>query len=411
MNDSKLKNGEIGSTSVDLFENENKVISSSDKAADLRNHKVNVDLIIEILTKEETDLLKNDDEKSKELLDNKIKKIIRQLKLDQSSEDIISKLKAHIFGYGILEPYIKDETINNIYVNRHDDIWIQKGLKLYEVEESFENEEEVFNFIKIMQSNLGGELNRDKATATLDDPLRNLRIICVIEPIAQNGSVIMIRKHQNIDENLNLKKLLEYEMLSKMEASFLISELEDGKNIIFSGKGNSGKTTLLRALVNHLSREKRVQVMEESAELKLLKANVIAYLVRRGSRGKTIGMAELIELGLKSSIDLFIFGETRGEEALALYDAAFSGHQVLTTLHTSDPSEVPERLLINMKKSGTNIPSEILMSMVQKSIDYIVQMKDLKVESISKVSKDGISIINIGEADKLDLHTYTTASS
>jgi Flp pilus assembly CpaF family ATPase len=205
----------------------------------------------------------------------------------------------------------------------------------------------------------------------------------------------MIRKHQNVDENLNLKKLLEYEMLTEMEASFLISEIENGKNVIFSGKGNSGKTTLLRALVNQLSREKRVQVMEESAELKLVKANVIAYLVRRGSRGKTIGMDELINLGLVSSVDIFIFGETRGEEALALYDASFSGHQVLTTLHTSDPNEVPERLLINMKKSGTDIPSEILMSMLQKSIDYIVQMKNLKVESISRVSKDGISIINI----------------
>lgn len=385
----------VGKTTVDVFESKEKDITK--KEADLKNIKVDVEEIIKILTSEEPNLLKNDDEKSIKLLEIKIKKIIRRLKLDQSSEEVMEILKAHIFGYGMLQPYIDDESVTNISVSRYDDIWIQRGIEKEKLDISFEDEEDMLKFIRIIKSGFNGELNRDNAIATFDDPHRNLRISCAVEPIAQNGSTLVIRKHQKVNENLNLDMLIKGGMLSEIEASFLVSEISNGKNVIFSGKGNSGKTTILRAVLNKLPAELSIQVMEESRELKLTKSNVFAYEVRRNTRGKTIGLGELIEFGLRNSIDMYVFGESRGEEAMTLCDSGYSGHQILTSLHAPGPREVTDRFLINMKKSGTDIPTDVLKSMIHTVIDYVVHMKDLKLESIFSVSEKGVEEVDISK--------------
>lgn len=387
-----------GGTTVDIFDLDKKKKNEFIKTSESNiTSEIDVSSIIEKLTKENMNLLKSDSKDADKLLHNKINKIIRENALDKSSKEIFEEIKSQVYGYGIVDSYIKDPSVNNIYINNYDDIWIQRGLERIKVKETFKNANEVALFIRIMNTNLGGEINRDKATATLNDKIKNLRIICVIDPIASRCPTVVIRKHQNINENLNINKLIEYEMLTKQEASFLIEKINNGSNVIFSGIGGSGKTTLLRALLNQLKEEKRVMTMEESLELNLIKSNVLPYEIRRNSRGKTIGLSELIELGLKSSIDLFVFGETRGEEALSLYDAAFSGHQVITTLHTRSHLEVTERLLINMKKSGTDIPSDILIAMVYKSIDYVVHMDKLKVINIAHMGDGEANIIDLNK--------------
>lgn len=387
----RKESGTTGTT-VSIFESDNKK-----KNMTLASNELDIASIVDQLTKDNMNLLKSDSKEADKKLHSKIDKIIREKGLDKSSEDIFKRIKAHVHGYGIIDQYVNDPEVNNIYINDYDDIWIQKGLKRSKVEETFKNVAEVSKFIRIMNTNIGGEINRDKAVATLDDKLKNLRIICVIDPIAPKCPTIVIRKHQNVNENLNINKLIEYGMLTKNEASFLIEKINSGSNIIFSGVGGSGKTTLLRAILNQLNEEIRVMTMEESLELQTIKSNVLPYRIRRDSRGMTIGLSELIEIGLKSSVDIIVFGETRGAEALSLYDAAFSGHQVLTTLHTRSHLEVPERLLINMKKSGTDIPSDILIDMVHKSIDYVVHMDELKVLTIAELGKDKVNIIDLSK--------------
>lgn len=376
-----------GSTTVDIFNRPSSNSSVSDEA-------INLDDIITKLTRDHIELLKLDTEESYKTLDKIISKIIRQKNLDKSSEDIIAILKSHIFGYGILDKYVNDKSINNIYINKYNDIWIERGRERTEIEESFESNEALESFTRILQSNLGAELNRDKSIATLDDRARNFRIACAIEPSTQDGPKLTIRTHHNTDSNLNLEKLISTGMLSEIDASFLISEIDNGKNIIFIGKGNAGKTTMLRALLNETNIYRRIMVIEESGELRLTRKNTQAYLVKRNDRGKTIGVSELVEHGLISSIDCYVFSEVRGEEALTFCDTAFSGHQFLTTLHGRYAAEVEERLLINMKKSGTDIPSDILLKMIRKSIDYVVYVENLKLKTISRIDGSEISTID-----------------
>lgn len=327
-----------------------------------------------------------------EALEQNVERVARKLG-ENPSKDLLDLVKAHSVGYGILDRFVTDPKINNVFLNRFDDIWIQSGLKRFKTDVSFTSTENVQAFIRILQSKLGGEINHDKARETFFDPERNLRIVCVIEPVALSGPTIVIRIHRG-DDNFSLDDLIALEMLTESQARYILERMKSGANPIFAGIGGAGKTTLMRALLEQLPPDRRIMTMEEEAELQLKKSNVLPYLVKRNERGQIVGMKEFIDLGIKSSIDSFVFGENRGEEALSLIMAAYSGHQVISTLHTKKIQDVPERLAINMKMSGTDIPMDILLAMIGKSVDLIIQMDKFKVVDIGVV-QSGAAIYEV----------------
>lgn len=322
-------------------------------------------------------------ELSNEDLERHVERVARKLG-GNPSEELIDLVVAHSVGYGILDSFVTDQQINNIFVNRHDDVWIQSGLKRYKTDVSFGSSQNVQAFIRILQSKLGGEINYDKARETFFDKERNLRIVCVIEPVALSGPTIVIRIHRG-DNNYSLNDLIALEMLTHQQADFILEKIKQGCNTIFSGIGGMGKTTLMRAFLEELEAETRVMTMEEDAELQLKKSNVLAYLVKRNERGQVVGMKEFIDLGIKSSIDSFVFGENSGSEALTLIMASYSGHQVISTLHSKSIEDVPGRLAINMKMSGTDIPMDTLLAMIGRSVDLIIQMDKFKVVDIGTI--------------------------
>lgn len=363
-------------TTVDLMVRD-KPSNEAKKSMDLFSL---VNEIVNVLSSEGVALMNLDNE----TLERHVERVARKLGEDPVA-NLLNLVKAHTVGYGILDKFVTDPTINNVFLNRYDDIWIQSGLKRTKTNVSFNSTENVEAFIRILQSKLGGEINHDKARETFFDPERNLRIVCVIEPVALSGPTIVIRIHRGND-NYTIFDLISLGMLTREQANFILEKIKSGANTVFTGIGGAGKTTLMRAMLEAMPQETRIMTMEEEAELQLKKSNVLAYLVKRNARGQIVGMKEFIDLGIKSSIDSFVFGENRGEEALALIMAAFSGHQVISTLHTKSIKDVPERLAINMKMSGTDIQMDTLLSMIGKSVDLIIQMEQFKVVDIGTVT-------------------------
>ncbi len=362
-------------TTVDIMSN-NKQSIPKESDADIFSL---VSEIVNLLSTEGIALMELDVES----LERNIERACRKLG-ENPSKELLNLVIAHSVGYGILDKFVTDPSINNVYVNRCDDVWIQSGLNRVKTEVSFSSNDNLQAFIRILQSKLGGEINHDKARETFFDSERNLRIVCVIEPVALDGPTIVIRIHRG-NANYRLNDLIAFGMLTQNQSNFILEKMKKGANLIFSGIGGAGKTTLMRALLEELELERRIMTMEEEAELQLKKSNVLAYLVKRNERGQVVGMKEFIDLGIKSSIDSFVFGENRGEEALALIMAAYSGHQVISTLHTKAIEDVPERLAINMKMSGTDIPIDVLLAMIGRSVDLIVQMEKFKVVDIGVV--------------------------
>lgn len=112
--------------------------------------------------------------------------------------------------------------------------------------------------------------------------------------------------------------------------------------IVVTGPTGSGKTTTLFECTRHQARlfpQKRLITIENPTEYPM---DWAIQLTTESER-----FPEMLRMTLRMDPDAVLLGEIRGvEEAIATLQAAATGHQVLTTLHVTDPFETFSRLVM-----------------------------------------------------------------
>ncbi len=324
-------------------------------------------------------------------LEPAIIKIINQRNykvVDISRKELVKEVMDHILGYGLLQPYIDMEECSGIFGNGPNNIWVKVGNKVKRTNISFGTAENMRSYIRTtIQANLKGELNEDKALAKFEDPINKLRIICAIEPVAHICPTFVFRKHKG--EAFTLQDLVEMGMLPQQLADELVRYGRAGANIIFCGRGGAGKTSLLRALLEEMEEELRMLAMEDHAEFHLKHPNAIQLLVKRNTKGEIYGIEELTDMGLLMTIDMYVFGEIRGAEAMSFYNGAFAGNICWSTGHAGSARKILRKMMINMKMSGTNLSDEILLDMLYESVNIIVYLDRFTVAEVVEVVPEG----------------------
>lgn len=154
---------------------------------------------------------------------------------------------------------------------------------------------------------------------------------------------------------------------------------------MFVGKGGAGKTTLMRAVLEELSKETRILVMEEHPELFLKHPNAIHTLVKRNEYGEVYGIREISDMGLLMSIDVYVYGEIREGEAMTFFNGAFAGNQTFNTAHAGSAKKALRKMMINMKMSGTNLSDEVLLDILYESVNIIVYLDSFTIVEIVEI--------------------------
>lgn len=323
----------------------------------------------------------------KSALENAILRIInnRNYKVAKiNRQDLVKEVVDHILGYGILQKYIDLPDFNSAFVNGPNNVWIKCENKMERVDVNFGNNENLLSYIQTtIQARLKGEINENRALAKFEDKENKLRIICGISPITTISPTIVIRKHR--DDAYSLDDLVEIGMLNRKQAKDLVRYAQAGANIMIVGKGGAGKTTLMRAILEELSEETRILVMEEHPELFLKHPNAIHTLVKRNEYGEVYGIRELSDMGLLMSIDVYVYGEIREGEAMTFFNGAFAGNQTFNTAHAGSARKALRKMMINMKMSGTNLSDDVLMDILYESVNIIVYLDSFTVVEIVEI--------------------------
>jgi type IV secretion system protein VirB11 len=177
------------------------------------------------------------------------------------------------------------------------------------------------------------------------------RIHAVLPP-ATDGPSMSIRTHQRVIRALT-------DFATAEQVHFLKAAILAGKNIIVSGATNSGKTTLLNALIALIPVAERLAVVEDEPELQVRKGNVI----RRHATSHADMKRHVFEV-LCDRPDRIIVGEVRGPEAFDMLDAFRTGHSGgFATVHASSAAEALERLA-DLAKCGERL--------VRQAIDIVL---------------------------------------
>jgi pilus assembly protein CpaF len=278
-----------------------------------------------------------------------------------------------VVGLGPLEALLADDEVTEIMVNRHNDIFIERGGQLTRSSVSFSNDASVLAAIERIVSPLGRRI--DEASPMVDARLKDgSRVNAIIPPLAIKGPSVTIRKFAR--KKLTADDLLRFGAINPAMTAFLKVAVERRANIVISGGTGSGKTTLLNVLSGFIPDDERIVTVEDAAELQLSQPNLVSLEARPANiegRG-AVTIRDLVKNCLRMRPDRIVVGECRGGEALDMLQAMNTGHDgSLTTAHANNPRDCLSRLEVMTLMSGLDIPMQAIREQICSAINLIVQ--------------------------------------
>ena len=118
--------------------------------------------------------------------------------------------------------------------------------------------------------------------------------------------------------------------------------------ILVTGKTNSGKTTTLNALINHINetQNKKILSLENPIEYKHTSKKSIIVQKEVGQGRDLLNFSDGVKNALREDCDILVIGEIRDKETMeAGIEMAESGHLVIGTLHTKSCAETIDRMI------------------------------------------------------------------
>lgn len=315
-------------------------------------------------------------------------------------ELLVTRILDESVGLGPLEPLINDPLITEILINGCNEVYVERRGKLEQVNISFRDDEHVRHIVDRIVAPLGRRI--DESSPMVDARLPDgSRVNAVIPPISLNGTLVSIRKFRA--EPFQMEDLLQFESLSQEMSLFIDAVVKAKMNMLISGGTGSGKTTLLNVAASSIPEFERVITIEDSAELRLNRPNVVGMEARPANvEGKgEVTIRSLVRNALRMRPDRIIVGEVRSGEAFDMLQAMNTGHEgSITTVHANTPDDALRRVESMVVMAGMDLPSTIIREFIVGALDIIIQATRLtdgtrKIVSISEVQKneDGTSRI------------------
>ena len=266
-----------------------------------------------------------------------------------------------------------DRDINEIMVNGFDNVFVEKRGEIKRVKSVFTSTGELEDVIRNIAAEVRREIN--ELNPILDARLSDgSRVNAVYKNIALSGPVLTIRKFSR--NRMTMKKLTEFGSITEECAQMLRTLVESGYNIFVSGGTSSGKTTFLNALSDFIPEEKRVIIIEDSAELQLTGVDNLVQMEchNANSLGKgLVSMDMLIKTSLRMRPDYIIIGEVRGREVADMLQALNTGHCGMSTGHGNSVRGMLRRLEAMYLMAG-KLPLEAIRAQIVEALDIMVHL-------------------------------------
>lgn len=284
--------------------------------------------------------------------------------------DAVRQVVAALTGFGALQQFLDDPGVEEIWINAPDRIFVARDGVAQRVPLQL-TEQQVRDLVERMLQSTGRrvDLSAPFVDASLPD---GSRLHVVIPDITRRHWAVNVRKFRAGMRGLSDLVLLG--SLPQLAADFLDLCVRSGHNILVSGATQSGKTTLLGALLGSAPAAERVVTVEETFELALSAPDWVALQCRQPSLEGTgeVSLRRLIKEALRMRPDRLIVGEVREAESLDLLIALNSGLPGMCSIHANSAHDALAKLATLPLLAGRNIDSSFVLPTVASSIDIVV---------------------------------------
>ncbi len=322
--------------------------------------------------------------------------------LDVAQEEaMFRRIKADLFGLGGFEDHLFDPTVENIFVNGCDEVFVSRaGVPVPEqVAPIAESDDALIELINRWSSRLG----RTERRFDISNPRADLRLpggfrMHAIMAVTRRPTITIRCPYRR---RVRLADLAALGTVDEDIVDFLTAAINARCNIIVAGGTGTGKTTMLRTLLLEVPSHERIITIEDTAELGLSDfrdehPNVVEMETRQANIEGVgeLSMMDLTRECLRMSPDRVVVGEVRGAEALYMLKAMSQGNDgSMCTVHADSARSVADRVRGYCAEGLSNIPMTVIDSFYRNAVDLVVHLVVLPdrrrvVSSIIEVQKD-----------------------
>ncbi|MEM7225549.1 MAG: CpaF family protein [Pseudomonadota bacterium] len=311
-----------------------------------------------------------------------IGELVRELLLEEQQalnlnerNQLVNDILDELLGLGPLEPLLKDATVNDILVNTHSQVFVERFGRLQMTPVQFKDDRHLLRIIDKIVSAVGRRV--DESSPMVDARLADgSRVNAMIPPIAVDGPLLSIRKFAKIP--IDMSKLIELNTIPQECAELLQGIVKSRRNVLISGGTGSGKTTLLNAMSAFIDAKERIITIEDAAELQLQQIHVARMETRPSNvEGKgEISQRDLVKNALRMRPDRIIVGEVRAGEAFDMLQAMNTGHEgSMTTVHANTARDALSRIEQMIGMAGLEVPATTMRAQIASALHVVIQLE------------------------------------
>jgi pilus assembly protein CpaF len=287
---------------------------------------------------------------------------------------LVADVLDELLGFGALEPLLKDGTVNDIIVNTHRQVCVERAGKIEVTAVHFKDDAHLLRIINKMVAEVGRRI--DEGQPIVDARLRDgSRLNAVVQPIAVDGPLLSIRKFSKVP--FDLERLVATGTITPEIMMVLDAMVRGRLNVLISGGTGSGKTTLLNAMSGRINHGEMIVTIEDAAELQLQQPMVRRMETRPSNvegRGE-VTQRELVKAALRMRPDRIILGEVRAGEAFDMLQAMNTGHEgSMSTVHANSPRDALSRLEQMIGMAGFDMSPRTVRQQIASAIHVVLQL-------------------------------------
>lgn len=281
--------------------------------------------------------------------------------------------------FGPLFQFVSDPNVTDIDFNGKE-IWITNIYNdRYMADPKFVEEFMTPAFIEQFTQRIANliSVQFNKRNPELEAETSELRVTILHESVAKSGRTISIRKTPPIIR-LTAQKALEEKFCSKEVMALLVNCVKTKMNLIFCGMPGIGKTETAKFFAQFIPANERVITIEDTLELRYAMTNPGKDCVEMKVSEDTFDYSKAIKSSLRLNPKWIILSEARSSEVKYLLESWSTGVRGITTLHTDDVRNVPDRIL-SMLESRTD--ADRMENDIYQALDVGILIRKQKDEN------------------------------
>lgn len=281
--------------------------------------------------------------------------------------------------FGPLWKFIANEDITDVDYNGRE-VWLTNIYnERYKVSQTFVDENITSGFVEQFTQRISNVVSRqfNKRNPELEAETSELRVTILHESVARSGRSISIRKTPPIIR-LTAEGAIEKNYCSKEILAMLINCVQAKMNFIFCGMPGIGKTEAIKFFSRYIAGNERVITIEDTMELRYSATNPGKDCIEIRVNEGLFEYADAIKACLRLNPKWIMLSEARSKEVKYLLESWSTGVCGMTTLHTDDVRNIPDRIL-NMLES--RVDADRLENDIYQAVDVGVLIRKKKGEN------------------------------